>query len=379
MKLNHSILFLATVAVVLGSCSSGKNEDVQEQKDEQSTMDLLIGTYTGSGSEGIYGADFNPETGELSNNKLLARINNPSYLTTSKDKKFVYSVSEINNNGEVAAYRWNKELDSLELVNQLPSEGSGPCYIDMGAGDETVAVANYGSGTLAVYRVNSSGKLEPSPQVREHSGSGAVESRQKGPHAHCSLFKDNFLYVVDLGIDKIMSYRMEANGELGEGQVAFELAPGDGPRHLVFHPSSPLAFVANELSNTVVALKVDLQNGTMEQIGRFGTLPDGFGEQSYVADIRIAASGKFLYVSNRGHNSIAIFSVADDGNLENRGHEPVRGEWPRNFTFSPDGNFLLVANQNSGNIVVFKADKETGLLSYTGHEMKLSKPVCLKF
>ena len=263
MKLHHSILFLATVAVMLGSCSSGKNEDVQEQKEEQSTMKLLIGTYTGNGSEGIYGADFNPETGELSSSKLMTAINNPSYLTISKDKNFVYSVSEINNNGQVAAYRWNKDLDSLELLNQLPSAGSGPCYIDMGAGDETVAVANYGSGTSAVYRVIGSGELEPSPQVREHRGSGPVDSRQKGPHAHCSLFKDNFLYVVDLGIDKIMSYRMEASGELGEGKVAFELAPGDGPRHLVFHPSSPLAFVANELSNTVVALKADLQNGTM--------------------------------------------------------------------------------------------------------------------
>lgn len=379
MRTSPSALAALAVLIFVCACSPGRQSGQKEEENKPFTMDLLVGTYTGQGSEGIYRLEYNPETGELSDTKLVAPASNPSYLATSKNKQFVYAVNE-DDPGGLTAFRWNAEKDTLELLNQWQTEGAHPCYIDMGPGDETVAVANYSSGNLAVFNVNNSGELQGPPQVRQHEGSGPVESRQQGPHAHCSVFKENFLYVVDLGNDKIMSYPIGADGKIGEGQVAFSLQPGDGPRHLVFHTSRNKAYVANELSNTVVALTVDHTTGTMQQIARLSTLPDDFEEESYVADIHLAPNGKFLYVSNRGHNSLAIFSVsAEDGGVAAVGHEPVRGDWPRNFCFSADGKFLLVANQKSDNIVVFKVDKETGLLSFSGHEAEVSQPVCLRF
>lgn len=373
---SHFIVTLFTVFAF--GCSSGSKEEKQDQKKEPFTMDLFVGTYTDNGSEGIYRVKFNPETGELTDTKLVARASNPSYLAISKDKQTVFSVNE-NNSGEVTSYKWDKSADTLQLISKVSSEGAAPCYIDLGPGDKTVAVANYSSGNVAVYAVNNAGELQPLPQVRQHTGSGPLANRQKTPHAHCSLFKENFLYAVDLGIDKIMSYDVKSDGSLGEGKIAFELAPGDGPRHMVFHPSKALAFVVNELSSTVVALRADHKTGLLKEVGRNSTLPEDFEGESFVADVHISDDGKFLYVSNRGHNSIAIFSVSEDGQLTSVGHEPVKGNWPRNFTISPDGNFLLVANQNSDNIVVFRLNKETGLLSYSNFEIKLSKPVCLKF
>ncbi len=378
MKLSLSFTIAIALAVITLSCSPGKKEESGEKKNEPFTMDLLVGTYTDSGSDGIYRLKFNPETGQLSDAKLMAKASNPSYLAISKDKKAVFAVNE-NDPGEVTSFRWDKEADTLAFVGRLSSQGAHPCFIDLGPGDKTVAVANYSSGNIVVFGVGSNGALSPSPQIRQHEGNGPDQNRQEGPHAHCSLFKENFLYAVDLGIDKIMSYGIQADGSLGEAQVAFELEPGDGPRHLEFHPSRKLAFVVNELSNSVVVLQADHAAGTFQQVGRYSTLPPNFEGKSFVADVHISADGRFLYVSNRGHNSIAIFAVADDGQLSSVGHEPVKGDWPRNFVISPDGNFLLVANQNSNNVVVFKLNKETGLLSHAGFEMKLSKPVCLKF
>ena len=378
MKYSLSLTVAVIFAVISLSCSSRKKEEVSEKKNKQTTMDLLVGTYTGTGSDGIYRLKFNTETGELSDAKLIAQTGNPSYLAISRDKKTVFSANE-NDPGEVTSFSWDQAADTLLFVSKLPSQGVHPCYIALGPGDKTIAVANYSSGNIALFGVGNGGELKPSPQVRQHEGSGPQTNRQEGPHAHCSLFKENFLYAVDLGIDKIMSYSIKADGSLGEAQVAFELQPGDGPRHLEFHPSNKLAFVVNELSNTVVVLEADHTTGIFKQIGRYSTLPDDFDGESFVADVHISADGRFLYVSNRGHNSLAIFAVADDGQLSSLGHEPVKGNWPRNFTISPDGNFLLVANQNSDNVVVFKLNKETGLLTAAGYEIKLSKPVCLKF
>ncbi len=303
---------------------------------------------------------------------------NPSYLTISKDNRFVYAVNEEETGG-VSSFKWNKDSTHLELISQLPTQGIHPCYIDLNSTEDVLAVANYTSGNITSFGVNKKGEINTTPQVIQHAGKGPVVDRQEGPHAHCSIFRgDNYLYVVDLGIDQIIAYPIK-DGLLGEPHIAFDLNPGDGPRHLIFHPTKDYAFVINELSNTLVSMKVDHEKGTFEVITRESTLPDDFTEQSQCADIHLSADGKFLYASNRGHDSIAIFSVSEEGALQRIGTESTRGEWPRNFTLSPDGNYLLVANQYTDNIVVFEVDKITGLLSYTGTEVEVFSPVCLKF
>lgn len=343
------------------------------------TMDLFVGTYTDAGSEGIYRLSFDPDRGELSSPRLAAATASPSYLVLSEDKKLLYSVGE-GDSGMVSAFRVEEGRDSLQFLNRVSARGSGPCYVDYSEDRQMVAVANYVSGNVSFYKVGSEGKLHEQPLSFQHRGAGPNESRQEGPHAHCSVFSrdSRFTYVVDLGIDQVMAYPV-LEDSVAEGFTAFNLEPGDGPRHLVFHPNQNFGFIVNELSNTVVSVRIDPESGKFEQIDRISTLPDGFEAHSQCADIHISSDGKFLYASNRGHNSIAIFSVSEDARLERIGVEPVRGDWPRNFTFSPDENFLLVANQNSDNITIFSVDKQTGLLTYTGNEVSMSKPVCLKF
>jgi len=377
LKIVNTVLLFGVL--LLAGCSERKKEEQADASTTKAaTIDLLVGVYTGSGSNGIYQLQFDASTGQLSDSLLLVKTTNPSYLAISSDRQYVYSVNETEA-GNVSSFKWDQQKDQLILVSSLPTEGAHPCYVDLSADEKVLAVANYSSGNLAVYSLATDGTIQPNPQLRKHEGSGPVDSNQKGPHAHCSLFKDNFLYVVDLGIDKVLAYPALSDGQLGEAKVALALDPGDGPRHLVFHPSKPLAFVVNELSSSVVSLRADLENGTLEPISKLSTLPEGFTDKNFDADVHLSSDGKFLYATNRGHNSIAMFSVADDGILSALGHESTRGAWPRNFTLSPDENFLLVANQESNNIVVFKRDNATGLVSYSGYEFTISKPVCLKF
>ncbi|MCB0669736.1 MAG: lactonase family protein, partial [Saprospiraceae bacterium] len=208
----------------------------------------------------------------------------------------------------------------------------------------------------------------------------SVLPNQKGPRAHCVKFDPNgkFLYTVDLGIDQIITYPVSASG-VGEATSRFALDPGDGPRHFIFDPTRDLAYVVNELGSSVVSMRIDHNTGELTRIDKKGTLPEGFEGDNYCADIHISSDGKFLYASNRGHNSLAIFSVGDQGELEKIGVESVQGEWPRNFTLSPDEKYVLVANQNTDNITVFNRNTETGALTFTGNQYQLSKPVALKF
>lgn len=372
-------LLLLTAAVLLTKCSAAKKEELAAANTSKAaTIDLLVGVYTGNGSNGIYQLQFDPATGQLSDSLLLVKTNNPSYLAISADRQYVYSVNETEE-GNVSSFRWNQQANQLIPVSSQPTGGAHPCYVDLSADEKMLAVANYSSGNLAVFSLATDGTIQPNAQLRQHEGSGPVDPNQKGPHAHCSLFKANFLYVVDLGIDKVLTYPVLSDGQLGEVTVALALDAGDGPRHLVFHPSKPMAFLVNELSSSVVSLRADFENGTLEPISKLSTLPEGFTDKNFDADVHLSSDGKFLYATNRGHNSIAMFGVADDGSLSVLGHEPTRGGWPRNFTLSPDENFLLVANQESHNIVVFKRDPATGLLSYSGYDFTISKPVCLKF
>jgi 6-phosphogluconolactonase len=365
--------------VLILSCSTNKPTENIEASGEGTLIDLLVGTYTGEGSEGIYHVSFNSETGELTNQNLMASTKNPSYMAISSDRKFVYCVNE-SDSGKVSSFSWDHSTNKLNQLSQQSSEGSYPCYIDINDDENILALANYMTGNLVTYTINKEGIIQGSPVVYQHKGSGPNTSRQEGPHAHCAVFNptNNFLYCVDLGIDQIVKYPVLGN-QIIEGSTAITIKGGNGPRHLAFHPNKNLAFVVNELSNSVVSMKTDNELGAFEMINEVSALPEGYSETSYCADIHTSDDGKFLYVSNRGHNSIAIFSIAEDGSLTQLATESTGGEWPRNFTLSPNGDFLLVANQNTHNVVSLKVDKATGLLTKTGYEISISKPVCLKF
>ena len=362
--------------VLMMSCTK-QSKTVEEEKEPMQMKNLIVGTYTANESEGIYGLSFDPKNGEIGDKRLLAKTSNPSFLTQSADGQMVYAVNE-DEKGMVSSFKWNEDRTGLKLMNQWPTNGMHPCYIDLEETTGSLAIANYSSGNVSFVKLRGDGSLGSNLQVIQHSGKGLTE-RQEGPHAHCTLFKgDNWLYAVDLGIDQIIAYPVEGN-QLSDPHIALELEPGDGPRHLTFHPDQDMAFVINELSNTVVSLKLDGGNGLFEEISRSSTLPEGFTGESYCADIHVSKDGRFLYASNRGHNSIAVFAISAEGELRFLEAESVQGNWPRNFALSPNGEYLLVANQYSNNIVVLRIDKPSGLLSYTGNQVNVSSPVFLGF
>lgn len=380
MKLIPSITMLF-FAVLLFSCKKEESKNTMtETKMDENKARLFVGTYTNETSKGIYSLDFDLKTGELSNETLLVETPNPSYIALSKNKDFLFAVNE-ENSGKVTSFAWNAEKTKLHLVSEQPSEGIHPCYVALNDGENKLAVANYTSGTIAVYPLDENGKIQKFIQHESHEGSGPVKPNQESAHAHCVEFSKNnaFLFAADLGMDKILSYPVLTDGKLGKQQVALQLEPGDGPRHFVFHPTKDVVFLMNELSNTVVSAKVNLEIGYLEKIDRKSTLPEGFTESSAGADIHISTDGKFLYTTNRGHNSIAVFSIDENNMLNLLETTSVQGDWPRNFTFSPNEDFILVANQKSNNITVFKRDSVSGLLTSTNTDFKLGAPVCLKF
>ena len=381
MKLSHSKLLAGILVLSIVSCTSNKKKIKEVEKIEQKleNYSMLVGTYTSGASEGIYKVQFNPNTSELSEATLVAESENPSFLTQSKDGKFVYAVNE-NDPGTLSAFKWNGDKTKLELQSKISDEGKHPCFVEMNPSQNQVAIANYSSGDVSVYKVKE-GVIQEPAQTKHHEGSSVVKPNQDAPHAHSSKFSkdEKFLFVADLGIDEIMGYKISEDGKISDQFTALEMDPGDGPRHFIFHPSKDIVYIISEFSNTITIANLDVNSGIMTKTGKVSTLPSDFKEASYCADIQISSDGKFVYGSNRGHNSIATFSVSENGSLKFLGTEPVQGDWPRNFALTPDNSHLLVANQKSDNITVSKRDAKSGLLTYTGNELKMSMPVCLKF
>lgn len=372
--------FLAIIVIIVSIAMSCNPSPRNQEKKANTQLALLVGTYTGDGSDGIYRIDFDMETGILSNKVLVAETTNPSFFTISKDRSKVYAVNETRDGG-VSSFKWNESHDKLELISKQKSQGDHPCYTELNADETLFTIANYSTGSILVYQIDEQGTISESPKFVQHVGRGTIPGRQDGPHAHCNKFsKDGkYLYAVDLGIDKVLKYPVDGK-EIGESSIAFELDPADGPRQLIFHPTENLAFVINEQSSSVTSVKVDPESGNFTRINKLSTIPEDFEERNSCADIQISNDGKYVYASNRGHNSIAIFS-SHEGLLSRKHIEKVRGEWPRNFTLTPDAenSYLVAANQKSDNITVFKRDAETGLLTFTKNEIAISKPVCVKF
>jgi 6-phosphogluconolactonase len=363
--------------------------ETQNQSDN-APLRVYFGTYTGGDSRGIYVAEFDPKTGKLGEPRLAAEAVNPSFLAIHPNRKFLYAVGEIDDfqggkTGGVSAFAIDPKTGGLKLLNQKASQGKGPCHVNVDATGRDVLVANYGSGSVACLPVKADGTLDDASSAIQHSGSSVNPQRQEGPHAH-SINLDaanRYAMVCDLGLDKVLVYRFDpASGKLtANDPPSASVAPGGGPRHLAWHPSGKYAYANNEMTSTVTAFTYDAAKGTLKEIGTVTTLPAGFdGKENSTAEVRVHPSGKTVYVSNRGHNSIAIFSVDPaTGALTPAGHESTRGGVPRNFNLDPSGRWLLAANQDTGNVVVFAVDAASGKLMATGQEIKVPRPVCVRF
>jgi 6-phosphogluconolactonase len=376
-------LIRATLAVLM-IVSTSANADSALPKQ----FLVYFGTYTGA-SKGIYVSSFDTTSGELSAPALAAKSANPSFVATTPDNRFLFAVSETGHfagqpGGSVSAFKLDAHTGELELLNQQPSAGTSPCDIVTDRTGKYVFVANYGSGSVAVFLVQTNGSIGVPTAVIQHHGSSINTNQQAGPHAHCITMDagNHRVFVCDLGLDKVMIYRLdETNGTLTADENPWaELKPGSGPRHMVFSPDRRRAYVINELSSTLTTFIYDPEHGTLKEIQTISTLPEDFHGKNACAEVAVHPSGKFVYGSNRGHDSIAVFAVDEQsGRLDYVEYQSTLGKTPRNFAIDPTGQYLVAANQDSSNIVVFRIDAKTGRLTWTGQTVRLGQPTCVAF
>ncbi len=352
-------------------------------------MWVYIGTYTGGKSKGIYRFELDPATGMLTDGQLAVETVNPSFLAVAPGHRFLYAVGEVASfqgkpGGVISAFALDPKTGSLTALNQQSSGGAGPCHLVVDRQGKHVLAANYGGGSACALAVGPDGRLGESTAFVQHVGTGTNPKRQSAPHAH-SINLDaanRFAFVADLGLDGVLVYRYDAEkGTLTPNKPpSVALAPGSGPRHFAFHPSGRYAYVINEMGNTVTAMKYDPDGGVLTKIQTISTLPPGYKGTSYTAEVQVHPSGKFVYGSNRGHDSIVAYRVnPDTGELTYVGNQGTDIKTPRNFGIDPSGKLLIVANQDSDSLVVFRIDPETGALKPTGHKAAVPKPVCVKF
>ena len=346
----------------------------------------FVGTYTGPRSQGIYAFRFDPRAGKLAPLGLAAPSQNPTFLAIHPNQKFLYAINEVGSRakpGTVAAYRIEPDTGKLILLNQQPVGGPGPCHVIVDATGKNVLAANYGGGSIACLPVKPDGSLGELTTFIQHTGGSVNKQRQEGPHAH-GLFLDaanRFAFVPDLGLDKVMVYRFDATrGTLVAHDPAFTAMPaGAGPRHFAFHPNGRFAYVINELDSTVVVCAYDAERGTLTPVQTISTIPADFTGKSSCAEIEVHPTGKFVYGSNRGHDSIVIYAADENGKLSLVGHQPTQGRNPRHFALDPTGRWLLAENQDGHSIVIFSIDPATGRLRPNGETVEIGSPVCLKF
>ncbi|QDT74185.1 lactonase family protein [Lacipirellula limnantheis] len=358
--------------------------------DPATALRIYIGTYTGSsGSQGIYQAELNVADGALKLVGLAGEAKNPSFIALPPSAKFLYAVSEVDDyddsrGGALSAFAVDAATGNLELLNHQSSGGAGPCFVSLDKSGKHALVANYGGGSVAVLPIDAAGKLQPASCFIQQEGSGPDKSRQEGPHAHCIKLDaaNRFALACDLGADKVFIYRFDpASGKLTVAdQPWMETEPAAGPRHLAFHPSGKWVYVVNELNSTLTAAAYDGEAGTLKRLQSLSTIPAGGVPGNSGAEVVAHPNGKFVYSSNRGDNSIAMFAIdRQTGKLTSLGQHPVGGKTPRNFNIDPSGKFLLAAAQDSDRIVVHAIDQATGKLTQTEHSIDVPMPVCIKF
>ncbi len=380
---------LAALAVAcLTSCGGTAPDPAQTQNVAKDEYFVYVGTYTRGESEGIYAYRFDAAAGKLTSVGLVGEIPEPSFLAVHPNTDYLYAVSETENyddegSGSVSAFRIDKATGKLTLLNTVSSKGAWPCHLNLDASGKMLAVANYKSGVVASFPVNQDGSLGEAVTVNQNSGTNITEPEQ-GPLSHSVDFSpDNrFLISSDAGTDQVLIFRAHPeSGSIEANDPAFaKVKDGAGPRHFAFHPSGNYGYVINESGSTVTAFAYDAAAGRLTELQTLSTLPEDFTGRNSTAEILIHESGKFLYGSNRGHNSIAVFSVdSTDGSLTLVEHVSSGGERPRSFGIDPTGQYLFGANQGTNNIVIFRIDQQTGRLTPTGEEINVDSPVCVKY
>lgn len=348
---------------------------------QENKLNLIVGTYTNPcESKGIYVYEFDSNTGDFNFKNATENIINPSYLTISADNKFVYSVNENGQKSTVSSFGINSKSEKLDFINSQDSKGADPCYIIND--DKNVIAANYSGGNISVFGKNSDGSLTEAKQVIQHFGKGINAKRQEKPHVHMVYFSPDNKYVLanDLGTDKVYVYQYNPNGgnEILKLKNSVDVKSGSGPRHLIFSKDGKFVYVLQELDGTLTSFIYS--NGILKKVAETSVVAKDFKGDIGCADIHISADGKFLYATNRGNaNDISVFKTHKNGKLQFVERTSTLGKGPRNFSIDPTGNFLLVANQNSSEIVIFKRDKTTGILTDTGKRISLCSPVCLVF
>ena len=379
----------ASVVGLVGLASVPENPAAREESQLDGDL-LYVGTYTEGGRrDGIHLIRMDRRSGKLRRVASVDAGANPSFLAIHPNGRVLYAVNEVEKyngkaTGAVSAFAIARDTGALTRLDQQPSEGGAPCFVSVDRSGRVVLVANYVGGSVALLPIQADGSLAPATQVVQHTGSGPNAERQAAAHAHCIVAdpSNRFALAADLGADRVFVYRLDVEGKSlrhVEGGDAV-MRSGAGPRHIAFHPTLPLVFVTNELDSTVATLRFDAVRGTLSPLDTHSTVPAGWSGTNFPADIHVAPSGRTLYVSNRGHNSIAVFSVAEStGALTLEQVVSTDGDWPRNFSLDPTGRWLLVANQRSNSIIVFGRDQESGRLTPTRQRIAVPSPVCLRF
>jgi len=360
---------------------------------------VWFGTYTGKPprGNGIYVSRYDEITGEISRPKLATKIKNPSFLVVHPTLSIVYAVSEIADlngkpTGGIISFVVDMRSGQLTQQSVQPSQGKGPCHLSLDATGKSLLAANYGSGSVICLGINDDGSLLPPVATTQdkpggfiqHAGTGPNKSRQQGPHGHSmnATSTGKFAISCDLGADKVFVHKLDVPTAVITPHNSTPTQPGGGPRHFALHPRLPFGYANNELDMTVTAFRFDAVEGNLQKIHSASTIPDSIQERTgfSTAEIAIHPSGKFLYVSNRGHDSIALFGINEQsGKLSLKSVEPTRCQTPRHFAIAPDGKRLYAAGQASGTITAFTIDSETGKLSFTKRMLKVPKPVCIVF
>ena len=353
------------------------------------TMLVYIGTYTGAKSKGIYVSRFDPATGRLTAPELAVATASPSFLALHPSRRFLYAVGETaiwhgKRVGAVSAFSMDAKTGQLTLLNRQSSGGAGPCHLAVDRSGKCLLVANYGNGSIAALPIQADGALAEPGTVIQHQGSSVNPARQAGPHAHFITTDpaNRFALACDLGLDQVLVYRLDpAKAALVANDPPFaSVKPGSGPRHLAFHPSGRFVFLINEMSSTLTAFAYDAKRGALKELQTVSTLPEKFAGNRSGAEVQVHPSGKFVYGSNRGHDSIAVFGFdPKSGQLTCLEHQPTQGKTPRHFALDPTGQWLLAENQDSDSIVVFRVDAKTGRLSPTGQTVSVGAPACAVF
>lgn len=339
-----------------------------------------IGTYTKGESEGIYSFSLDSESGKIDAIKPVAQLENPTYVNLSDDEKFLFSVIKEGGHGGVASFSVNPQTGALTSINQQLAEGASPCHVSVDRKNQTVLTANYHKGTVEAYSFNGeTGVINEVRAVAKHEGTGP-DPRQEKAHTHFASFTpdENYLVVVELGIDQVLTYKL-SDGELVKvGSLAVK--PGSGPRHLAFHPNQRFAYVMTEFSSEVLVLQYDANTGNFAQLQAIPTIPADFTENNQGSAIHVSSDGNYLYAGNRGHNSIAVFKIDEETNLVSLvEYVPTEGDWPRDFALDPSENYIVAANQETSNLTVFSRNPETGKLTLLQSNIVVPHPVCVKF